>query len=50
MRVSNSEEAALLMTDDYQQKVAQAVYMGAMQFLNGISPDTVTGVTERSEQ
>lgn len=48
--LSNSKEAELLMTDKYQQKVAQAVYMGAVQFLGGAAPETVTEMTERSER
>ena len=47
--LSNSQEAALLMTDDYQQKVAQAVYTGAVQFLGGTETEAVTGTTEGSE-
>ena len=38
--LSNSKEASLLMTDDYQQNVAWAVYMGVMQYLNGTTPET----------
>ncbi len=33
--LSNSKEAALLMTEDYQQEVAWAIYMGIMQYLSG---------------
>lgn len=32
--LSNSQEAGLLITEEYQEKVAFAVHMGIMQYLN----------------
>lgn len=33
--MSNPAEAQLLTQDDYQEKVAWAIYMGIMQVING---------------
>ena len=32
--MSNPNEAALLTTEEYQERVAWAVYMGIMQYVN----------------
>ena len=36
--MSNPTEADLLIKDDYQEKVAWAIYMGIMQVINSDSP------------
>jgi N-acetylmuramoyl-L-alanine amidase len=40
--LSNSKEAALLITQDYQEKIAWAVYMGIVNYINAME-QTVSG-------
>lgn len=45
--LSNTEEANLLITDEYQDKVAEAIRDGILTYLNGGEEDTEeTGSTE----
>ena len=37
--LSNPGEAALLTSDDYQNRLVWAIHMGVMEFLNGTSGD-----------
>lgn len=37
--LSNPQEAALLVSEDYQNRIVWAIHMGVMEFLNGASAD-----------
>lgn len=37
--LSNPQEEQLLLTDDYQRKMAWAIHLGALQYLNRAAPD-----------
>lgn len=41
--LSSPQEAKLLTSDDYQNRIVWAIHMGVMEFLNGASEDTVAG-------
>lgn len=39
--LSNSQEAALLLTDEYQEKMAFAIHLGIMEYINSLKKETL---------